>query len=159
MQKKKQEHITPIFASLHWLPVRFMNDFKILSFNFKGLYGLAPHISDLLPPYSAPRSLRSSTQTFLSVPRSRLKQKGLCCPETVEQTASLHQVCTIYLHLQISLHFPCFSFHMKFFVVIIAVALCIIITVLCIFFVFYFFTYTVISNCTALWLILNVRYK
>lgn len=27
---RKREHITPIRASLHWLPVRFRIDFKIL---------------------------------------------------------------------------------------------------------------------------------
>jgi len=29
---KKREHITPVVASLHWLPVRFRIDFKILMF-------------------------------------------------------------------------------------------------------------------------------
>ena len=32
---KKQEHITPVLAYLHWLPVRFIIDFKILMFVFK----------------------------------------------------------------------------------------------------------------------------
>jgi len=32
---KKREHITPVLASLHWLPVRFRIDFKILMFVFK----------------------------------------------------------------------------------------------------------------------------
>jgi len=32
---KKREHITPVLASLHWLPVRFTIDFKILMFVFK----------------------------------------------------------------------------------------------------------------------------
>ena len=32
---KKQEHINPVLPSLHWLPVRFRIDFKILMFVFK----------------------------------------------------------------------------------------------------------------------------
>lgn len=39
---KKREHITPVLASLHWLPVCFRIDFKILLLVFKILNGLAP---------------------------------------------------------------------------------------------------------------------
>ena len=39
---KKQDHITPVLASLHWLPVCFRIVFKILLFVFKFLNGLAP---------------------------------------------------------------------------------------------------------------------
>ncbi len=70
---RKQDHITPILSSLHWLPVRYRIDLKILLFVFKSLNGLAPcYISDLLQPYSPSRSLRSSDQKLLIVPRSRL---------------------------------------------------------------------------------------
>ena len=42
----KREHITPILASLHWLPVHFIVHFKILLFVFKSLNGLAlPYLS------------------------------------------------------------------------------------------------------------------
>lgn len=34
---KKYECITPVLASLHWLPVRFQIDFKILLLTFKAL--------------------------------------------------------------------------------------------------------------------------
>ncbi len=36
-------HITPVLESLHWLPVRFRVDLKILMLTFKVLHGLAPH--------------------------------------------------------------------------------------------------------------------
>lgn len=39
---KKREHITPVLSSLHWLPVKFRINFKILLFVFKSLNGLAP---------------------------------------------------------------------------------------------------------------------
>lgn len=74
---KKRQHITLALALLHWLLVKYRIDFKILIFVFKALNGLAPqYITDLLTPYSAPRSLRSSAIQLLSVPYSRLKTKG-----------------------------------------------------------------------------------
>ncbi len=35
-------YITPILRSLHWLPVSFCADFKILMLTYKALHGLAP---------------------------------------------------------------------------------------------------------------------
>uniref|UniRef100_A0A8C1IL60 Reverse transcriptase domain-containing protein n=1 Tax=Cyprinus carpio TaxID=7962 RepID=A0A8C1IL60_CYPCA len=74
---RKHEHITPILASLHWLPVYFRIHFKILMFVFKSLNGLAPqYISELLHIYTPSRSLRSGDQLRLNVPRTRLKTRG-----------------------------------------------------------------------------------
>ncbi len=39
---RKREHITPVFFSLDWQPVRFQIEFKLLLFVFKSLNGLAP---------------------------------------------------------------------------------------------------------------------
>ncbi|KAJ0062036.1 hypothetical protein NL108_015017 [Boleophthalmus pectinirostris] len=50
---KKRDHITPILAQLHWSPVKYRIDFKIVLFVFKSLNSLAPqHITDLLTPHS-----------------------------------------------------------------------------------------------------------
>lgn len=74
---RKRDHITPALRNLHWLPVKFRVDFKILMFVYKALSGLAPkYISDLLHPYSPTRALRSSDQLLLTVPRCRYKSKG-----------------------------------------------------------------------------------
>lgn len=74
---KKCEHITPVLAELHWLPVKFRIDFKILLFVFKALHGQAPlYISELLSTYSAARPLRSTTQLLLAIPKTRLKTRG-----------------------------------------------------------------------------------
>ena len=49
---RKKDHISPILASLHWLPVKYRIDFKVLLLVFKALHGLAPlYISDLLMLY------------------------------------------------------------------------------------------------------------
>lgn len=74
---RKREHITPILASLHWLPVHFRIDFKILLFVFKALNGLAPqYISDLIQIYTPARTLRSGSQHLLVESRTRLKTRG-----------------------------------------------------------------------------------
>ncbi|XP_041848233.1 uncharacterized protein LOC121644403 [Melanotaenia boesemani] len=74
---KKHEHITPILASLHWLPVNFRIDFKILLITFKALHGVAPtYICDMLSPYVPGRCLHSSGQSLLTVPPSRLLTRG-----------------------------------------------------------------------------------
>ena len=74
---KKRDHITPVMATLHWLPVVFRIDFKILLLAFKAQNGLGPqYITDLLPPYVPPRSLRSSEEALLQIPKTRLATKG-----------------------------------------------------------------------------------
>lgn len=74
---KKREHITPVLCSLHWLPVKFRIDFKILLVVFKALHNLSPnYISNLIKPYISARSLRSSNQLLLVTPQSKKKSKG-----------------------------------------------------------------------------------
>ena len=67
---KMREHITPVLASLHWLPVVFRIDFKILLLIYKALNGLAPsYLLDCLPRYVPGRPLRSKTAGLLEVPK------------------------------------------------------------------------------------------
>ena len=74
---RKRDHISPILASLHWLPVALRIGFKILLITYKAQRGLAPsYLSDLLLPYVPSCFLRSSDALFLVVPRSRLIHKG-----------------------------------------------------------------------------------
>ena len=45
-------HITPILKELHWLPIKYRIDFKVILLTFKALNGLAPpYLSELLSPY------------------------------------------------------------------------------------------------------------
>lgn len=63
--------------SEHSLKTLDMTHFKILLLAFKVLNGLAPsYLSDLLHQYTPQRSLRSSDQSLLAVPMSRLKHRG-----------------------------------------------------------------------------------
>ena len=63
---KHFEHITPVLASLHWLPIKFPIDFKVLLITFKALNGLAPpYLKDLLHPYIPARTLHSQNAGLL----------------------------------------------------------------------------------------------
>uniref|UniRef100_A0A8C5CCP5 Reverse transcriptase domain-containing protein n=2 Tax=Gadus morhua TaxID=8049 RepID=A0A8C5CCP5_GADMO len=74
---RKFDHITPILASLHWLPITFRSDFKVLLLTYKALHGLSPlYLKDLIIPYSPSRSLRSSGAGLLSLPKVKKKSAG-----------------------------------------------------------------------------------
>ncbi len=46
---RKRKHITPVLINLHWLPIHYRIDFKVLLLVFKALNGLTPvYLSDLL---------------------------------------------------------------------------------------------------------------
>ncbi len=67
---RKHEHITPILKSLHWLPVRYRIDFKILLLTFKALNGKAPKYISELFTFRETRQSRSTSQNLLFVPRT-----------------------------------------------------------------------------------------
>lgn len=65
---RKREHISPVLASLHWLPVEYRVKFKVLLYVYKGLNGQASqYISVLIVHRKRSRP-----------PRARLKLKGYC---------------------------------------------------------------------------------
>ncbi len=73
----RREHITPVLAVLHWLPVSFRIAFKILLLVFKAMSGLPPaYICDMLTPYGPGRCLRSSGGALVVIPKSRQVTKG-----------------------------------------------------------------------------------
>ncbi len=72
---RKSEHITPVLRSLHWLPVTFRIDFKVLLLIYKSLNGLGPkYIADMLTEYKPNRPLRSLGASQLEIPRVHTKQ-------------------------------------------------------------------------------------
>ena len=74
---KKFDHITPVLIQLHWLPVHFRILFKVLLLVYKALNGMAPlYIMELLSYLTCSRTLRSTDQKLLAVPKSRLKTYG-----------------------------------------------------------------------------------
>ena len=70
-------HITPVLKDLHWLPIKSRILFKLLLFMFKAYHQTTPtYITNLITPYNPIRSLRSSEQLLLEVPRTRLNSFG-----------------------------------------------------------------------------------
>ena len=68
---RKFDHITPALIDLHWLPVTFRVQFKLLLFVYKSLHNQSPsYIKDLLSLKPAANyALRSSAQSLLFVPK------------------------------------------------------------------------------------------
>jgi len=70
MLTKKCDHITPVLASLHWLPVTVRIEFKIALLTFKTLTTQQPsYIYNLLHQRRPSRELRSSAHNLLKLPR------------------------------------------------------------------------------------------
>lgn len=70
-------HITSVLQQLHWLPVKFRINYKILLLTFKAIHNLSPpYLSSILQVAIPSRSLRSSSSIYLTVPTARLTTMG-----------------------------------------------------------------------------------
>ncbi len=68
----KRAHVTPLFVSLHWLPVAARIKFKTLMIAYRTTTGSAPtYFHSLLQIYIPSRSLRSASERRLVVPSQR----------------------------------------------------------------------------------------
>ncbi len=68
----KRAHVTPLFVSLHWLPVAARIQFKTLMLAYRNNTGSAPtYFHSLLQIYIPSRSLRSASERSLVVPSHR----------------------------------------------------------------------------------------
>ena len=77
LKKKKSDHITPLLIKLHWLPVKFRILFKIAVLAFRFFDGTLPsYLSSVLSAYKPSRSLRSSNEKLLRIPKVNLKTVG-----------------------------------------------------------------------------------
>ena len=65
VKASRYDHITPILKTLHWLPIRYRTEYKLLLLTFKTLHHLAPSfLTDLLQLYHPTRTLRSSLDAY-----------------------------------------------------------------------------------------------
>ena len=72
----RYDHISPVLADLHWLPVPVRINYKLAMITFKTLStGHPVYLSSLITPYVPARNLRSSDAFKLCIP-----------PVTVAQT-------------------------------------------------------------------------
>ncbi len=68
----KRAHVTPLFVSLHWLPVAARIKFKTLMRAYRTTTGSAPsYFHSLMTIYFSSRSLRSVSECCLVVPSQR----------------------------------------------------------------------------------------
>ena len=53
-----RDHITPVLFKLHWLPVRYRIEFKLLVLMYQAVHHLGPaYLTSLVTPYAPTRSL------------------------------------------------------------------------------------------------------
>ena len=73
-KQPKFSHITPVLFQLHWLPIKYRIEFKILLFTFKAIHGMAPdYICKLISRKSSTRyALRSSQRIVLETPSGKI---------------------------------------------------------------------------------------
>ena len=75
--KSKYDHITPVLKELHWLPVEYRIEFKILLVTYKCLNNLAPHyLQELINVYTPERQLRSLSKNYLEAATYNLRSYG-----------------------------------------------------------------------------------
>ena len=71
----KLEHIKPLLEQLHWLPVQFRIQYKILLMTFKCLNDAAPaYLEDLIHPNTPNSSLRSDAKNYVAHEQYHLKR-------------------------------------------------------------------------------------
>ena len=74
---KKHDHITPTLETLHWLPIHYRVQCKVLLCVFKTLKQEAPlYLEELVNIYTPARSLRSESNTTLITPIVGTKSYG-----------------------------------------------------------------------------------
>ncbi|XP_049893135.1 uncharacterized protein LOC126385454 [Epinephelus moara] len=75
---KKRDHISPVLAPVHWLPVKSRIEFKILLLTYKALNGQAPsYLRELIVPYYPTRTLRFENAGLLVVPKVSKSRSGV----------------------------------------------------------------------------------
>ena len=61
IKRHDRQSITAVLRRLHWLPVKWRINYKIVVLVFRALHGLAPaYVSTLITPYEPRRALRST---------------------------------------------------------------------------------------------------
>ena len=99
--KRRYDHITPVLASLHWLPVVFRIKFKILLFTFKSLHGLAPkYMSELVCIHAPSREIRSAQQMLLETKNRRRQSRRCGRSYSLEQSPPESEICPVYRPVQ-----------------------------------------------------------
>ncbi|XDV51162.1 hypothetical protein PO909_020089, partial [Leuciscus waleckii] len=75
---RSREHITPVLQQLHWLPVHYRIQYKLLLLTYKSLHNLAPpYLTELLEQHQPTRHLRSAgTNRLTPIVRTNRRTLG-----------------------------------------------------------------------------------
>ena len=74
LKTSKRDHVSPLLQCLHWLHIPARIDYKIATLAYHNFEdSLPPYLSSTLSIYHPSRSLRSSSEKLLKVPRKNLK--------------------------------------------------------------------------------------
>ncbi len=107
--KPKRAHVTPLFVSLHCLPVAARIQFKTLMLAYRTTTGSAPaYFHSLLRIYIPSRSLRSASERRLMVPSQRGSKslsRTFSLIILVEWSSHPHPECWIPVNLQATVPF------------------------------------------------------
>jgi hypothetical protein len=78
IRKRKDDSITPVLISLHWLPIHYRCQYKLLIYVYKAQHGKAPScLQELITLYKPNRALRSENSMLLHPPNDvRTKSYG-----------------------------------------------------------------------------------
>ena len=69
------QSMTAALKQLHWLPVKWRVEYKLLVLVFRALHDQTPaYLASLITPYVPSRALRSAGQALLTVPRHNLER-------------------------------------------------------------------------------------
>ena len=73
----RRSHITTVLATLHWLPVKFRLQYKLLLLVYKSQHDELPdYLSTMFKEYVPARNLRSSNSSLLCVPKTKTVKYG-----------------------------------------------------------------------------------
>ena len=77
LKNSKRDHITLLLKELHWLPVKYHIQYKLMMLAFRHFNStLPPYLSSSLSTYQPSHSLCTSTERLLKIPKTNLKTFG-----------------------------------------------------------------------------------
>ena len=77
IRRGDRRSMTAVLQQLHWLPVKYRIEYKLLVIVFRALHDRTPaYLASLITPYVPRRALRSADRALLTVPRHNLEHYG-----------------------------------------------------------------------------------
>ena len=77
IRRGDRRSMTAVLQQLHWMPVKYRIEYKLLVIVFRALHDRTPaYLASLITPYVPRRALRSADRALLTVPRHNLEHYG-----------------------------------------------------------------------------------